>query len=88
MKKVKFNAFSGLALKAENFSKKTREGHVFIEESFDTVFNMGYIKLTIIRKIHKLSSTGCGRDGRNETLVSTMLRNYRSHWIILVIRDY
>ena len=35
--------FSGLApSKLKMFSKKLRVGYVFIEESFDTIFNMGY----------------------------------------------
>ena len=35
--------FSGLApSKLKMFSTKIRVGYVYIEESFDTIFNMGY----------------------------------------------
>ena len=34
--------FSGLAPSKLNIKKKIRVGYVYIEESFDTIFNMGY----------------------------------------------
>ena len=37
MKKVKFST-----LKIEQLLKKLRVGYVYIEGSFDTIFNMGY----------------------------------------------
>ena len=42
-KRVNFNAFFRPSnLKTERFSTKLRVGYVYIEESLDTIFNMGY----------------------------------------------
>ena len=45
--------FSGLAPSKLKIKKKIRVGYVYIEESFDTIYIMGYGLRRIFRRLHR-----------------------------------